>query len=86
MTRGVFQELARVVRPGGRVAYEVGEVRRGGVLLERLVWEAMEGLPFARICVVVNRQKFTKTSNCWGVSNNSKGVNSNRVVVAQRVV
>ncbi len=85
ITRAVFTELARVVRPGGHVAYEVGEVRGGGVLLERLVWQAMEGLPFARLCVMVNRQSFTKTSNCWGVANNSKGVNSNRVILAQRL-
>ncbi len=84
MTRAVFEELARVVRPGGHVAYEVGEVRGGAVLLERLVWEAMAGLPFERLCVMVNRQRFTKTSNCWGVANNSKGVNSNRIVVARR--
>ncbi|WP_363348538.1 DNA methyltransferase [Methylocystis echinoides] len=85
MTRSVFQELARVLRPGGAVAYEVGEVRNGGVLLERLVWEAMAGLPFARLGVMVNRQSFTKTSNCWGVANNAKGVNSNRIVLARRV-
>ena len=84
MTRDVFAELARVVRPGGHVAYEVGEVRGGGVLLERMVWEALEGLPFERLCVMVNRQSFTKTSNCWGVANNAKGVNSNRVVIARR--
>jgi hypothetical protein len=84
MTRKVFEALARVVRPGGHVAYEVGEVRGGGVLLERNVWSAMEGLPFERLCVMVNSQQFTKTSNCWGVANNSKGVNSNRIVVARR--
>ncbi|WP_424362317.1 DNA methyltransferase [Methylocystis parvus] len=84
MTRAVFEELARVVRPGGHVAYEVGEVRGGGVLLERLVWSALEGLPFERLGVMVNRQRFTKTSNCWGVANNAKGVNSNRIVVARR--
>ncbi|PPD40922.1 MAG: DNA modification methylase [Methylocystis sp.] len=86
MTRAVFEELARVMRPGGHVSYEVGEVRGGGVLLERIVWEALEGLPFERQGVLVNSQKFTKTSNCWGVSNNSKGVNSNRVVIAVRTV
>lgn len=84
MTRAVFGELARVVRPGGHVAYEVGEVRGGGVLLERLVWSALEGLPFERLGVMVNRQRFTKTSNCWGVANNAKGVNSNRIVLARR--
>lgn len=85
MTRGVFTELARILRPGGNVAYEVGEVRGGGVLLERLVWEAMAGLPFERLGVMVNRQRFTKTSNCWGVANNAKGVNSNRIVLARRL-
>lgn len=85
MTRDVFAELARVVRPGGHVAYEVGEVRGGAVLLERQVWEALEGLPFARLGVMINRQQFTKTSNCWGVANNSKGVNSNRIVLARRL-
>ncbi|GLI93472.1 DNA methyltransferase [Methylocystis echinoides] len=85
MTRAVFEELARVLRPGGHVAYEVGEVRGGGVLLERLVWQAMEGLPFERLGVMVNQQSFTKTSNCWGVANNNKGVNSNRIVLARRL-
>ncbi len=73
-----------MLRPGGHVAYEVGEVRGGGVLLERIVWQAMEGLPFERLGVMVNQQRFTKTSNCWGVANNSKGVNSNRIVLARR--
>lgn len=85
MTRAVFVELARVVRSGGHVAFEVGEVRGGAVLLERIVWRALEGLPFERLFVLVNRQRFTKTSNCWGVANNAKGVNSNRVVLARRI-
>ncbi len=85
MTRAVFEEFARVVRPGGYVAYEVGEVRSGEMLLERLVWREIEGLPFDRLGVLVNQQSFTKTSNCWGVANNAKGVNSNRVVIARRI-
>lgn len=84
MVRSCFQEFARVVRPGGHVAFEVGEVRNGKVLLERLVWAAVEGLPFERLFVLVNQQEFTKTSNCWGVSNNSKGTNSNRIVLLRR--
>jgi hypothetical protein len=84
MTRAVFAELARVIAAGGHVAFEVGEVRGGKVLLERLVWRAIEGLPFERLFVLVNQQRFTKTSNCWGVDNNAKGVNSNRILVARR--
>lgn len=79
-----FQEFARVVRPGGFVAFEVGEVRGGKVLLERNVAAAIEGLPFELLGVMVNQQTFTKTANCWGVSNNRGGTNSNRIVMAVR--
>jgi hypothetical protein len=83
--RRVFQELARVVRPGGLVAFEVGEVRGGKILLERNVINAIAGLPFEVSGVMVNQQEFTKTANCWGVGNNSAGTNSNRIVLARRV-
>jgi hypothetical protein len=85
MVRATLAELARVVRPGGHVAFEVGEVRGGTVLLERSVWRAAEGLPFARLAVMVNAQAFTKTANCWGVANNAKGTNSNRIVLLRRL-
>ena len=84
MVRGVLSEQARILRPGGHVAFEVGEVRGGRVLLERLVWSAVEGLPFDRLAVTVNQQEFTKTAACWGVSNNAKGTNTNRVVLLRR--
>jgi hypothetical protein len=74
-----------VVRPGGHVAFEVGEVRGGAIALEDLVLQALEGLPFAPKAVLINRQTFTKTANCWGVSNNAKGTNTNRIVLAQRL-
>ncbi len=83
--RGVFHELARVVRPGGAVAFEVGEVRGGKILLERHVAAALENLPFAIVGIMVNQQEFTKTANCWGVGNNTAGTNSNRIVLARRV-
>lgn len=84
MVRDTLTELGRIVRPGGYVAFEVGEVRNGRVLLERLVWEAAEGLPFERLFVMINRQAFTKTANCWGIRNNAKGTNTNRIVVLRR--
>jgi hypothetical protein len=84
MVRETLGEQARVLRPGGHVAVEVGEVRNGKVLLERLVWDAAEALPFDRLCVMVNQQAFTKTANCLGVSNNARGTNINRIVVLRR--
>lgn len=84
MVNRVLREQARILRPGGYVAFEVGEVRNGKVLLEKLVWRAAEGLPFDRLGVMVNNQEFTKTANCWGVDNGSKGTNTNRIVLLQR--
>ncbi|HZL00192.1 MAG TPA: DNA methyltransferase [Caulobacteraceae bacterium] len=84
MVRQVLVEQARIVRPGGHVAFEVGEVRKGKILLERLVWQAAAELPFGRLGVMVNQQEFTKTANCWGVSNNAGGTNTNRIVLLRR--
>jgi hypothetical protein len=84
MVSATFVELARICRSGAYVAFEVGEVRGGSVLLERLVWEALAFLPFERVCVMVNQQTFTKTANTWGVRNNVAGTNSNRIVIARR--
>lgn len=85
MVTRVLAEQARILRPGGYVAFEVGEVRNGRVLLEKSVWRAAEGLPFDRIGVMVNDQQFTKTANCWGVLNGAKGTNTNRIVLLQRL-
>ena len=84
MVASVLEEQARILRPGGYVAFEVGEIRNGKVLLEKLVWRAAEGLPFERIGVMINDQEFTKTANCWGVANGAKGTNTNRIVLLRR--
>jgi hypothetical protein len=82
--RRCLKEFARVVRPGGHIAFEVGEVRGGKVLLEQSVPAAAQGLPLTLLGVMVNDQAFTKTANCWGVSNNRRGTNTNRIVVFRR--
>ena len=84
MVHRVLREQARILRSGGYVAFEVGEVHNGKVLLEKLVWQAAGHLPFQRLGVMVNAQDFTKTANCWGVDNGSKGTNTNRIVLLQR--
>jgi len=83
---GVFRELARVLRPGGHVAFEVGEVRGGKIRLEEAVVPCGVEAGLKPLLVLINDQKFTKTANCWGVDNNAKGTNTNRIVVFQRVV
>ena len=83
MTR-VFRELARVLRPGGHVAFEVGEVRGGKVKLEEAVLPCGVQSGLEPLLVVINAQQFTKTANCWGVRNNTKGTNTNRIVVFRK--
>lgn len=83
-TASTLRELARITRPGGHIAFEVGEVRNGTVRLEEHVIAAASGLPITTLGVMINQQDFTKTSNCWGVSNNTSGTNSNRIVILQR--
>lgn len=80
----VFAELHRIVRPGGRVAFEVGEVKRGKVRLEEAVVPVAAAAGFRPELVMVNAQEFTKTANCWGIDNNKAGTNSNRIVVLAR--
>ncbi len=82
-TAETLQELCRVVKPGGTICYEVGEVRNATVKLEDVVLGAIRDaqLPVEVIGVLVNQQDFTKTSNTWGVTNNRRGTNTNRVVM-----
>ncbi|MGJ8651102.1 MAG: DNA methyltransferase [Opitutaceae bacterium] len=80
----VFIELERVLVPGGHVAFEVGEIRGGRVLMETLVVEAAAASGLEVDYIMVNQQAFTKTANCWGVSNRRKGTNTNRIVVLHK--
>src|SRR6266481_5807200 len=80
----VFGELRRVVSPGGYIAFEVGEVRRGKLRMEELVIPVAKAAKLSPVLVLINSQEFTKTSNCWGVTNQIAGTNTNRVVVLQK--
>ncbi len=77
----VFHELYRITVLGGRVAFEVGDVEKGTVHLDEYVIPLGVNAGFHCEGVFVNNQSFTKTANIWGVSNNSKGTNSNRIVL-----
>jgi DNA modification methylase len=80
----VFRELYRVTRPGGWVAFEVGEVRRGSVNLDEIVAPLGIAAGFECTAILINAQSFTKTANIWGVRNNSLGTNSNRIVLFRK--
>lgn len=79
-----LRELRRITKPGGVVAFEVGEVRKGTVRLELEIVSAGIRAGLFPEQVLINSQTFTKTSNCWGVDNNRRGTNSNRIVVFRK--
>jgi len=79
-----LRELRRVLKKGGVVAFEVGEVRKGTVRLEFEIVSAGIRAGLIPEQVLINSQSFTKTSNCWGVDNNKRGTNSNRIVVFRK--
>lgn len=82
--RELFVELYRITRPGGWVAFEVGEVRGGRVRLDEHVAPLGEAAGFACVAILINRQRFTKTANIWGIANNTRGTNTNRIVVFRK--
>lgn len=77
-------ELYRITKEGGIVAFEVGEVKNGKIKLEEAILPIGIEIGFKLEYVMLNEQFFTKTSNLWGVSNNSKGTNTNRIVVFRK--
>ena len=80
----VFKELYRVTKPGGWVAFEVGEIRNATLKLEEHVMPLGIDAGFSCEAVLINQQTFTKTSNLWGIKNNEAGTNSNRIAIFRR--
>lgn len=81
----VFHELYRITKKFGYVAFEVGEVRGGRIKLEEYVVPLGLNAGFECIGIMINLQEFTKTANIWGVSNNKKGTNTNRIVLFRKI-
>lgn len=76
-------EMRRVLKPGGRAAIEVGEVRKGSDMLMRGLIEAAGRAGMAVECSYVNNNKFTKTSRVWNISSD-RGSTTNMVLVLRK--
>jgi hypothetical protein len=79
-----FREFDRVLMRGGHAAIEVGEVNRGRTALEQSIVRLGEGVGWLLLDVLIQSTQFTKTAHCWGVTNNERGTNSNRVVLFRK--
>jgi DNA modification methylase len=77
----VFQDLYRITKASGWVAFEVGEVRKGKINLDEYIAPIGVNAGFSLFGIIINKQDFTKTSNIWGINNNESGTNTNRIVV-----
>ncbi len=82
----VLKELHAITGRGGHVAFEVGEVtfRGRNLNLDEVVAELALKAGFSVNHIIVNAQKFTKTSNIWGIDNHEKGTNTNRIVIMKK--
>jgi hypothetical protein len=84
--QNVFRELYRITKPGGHVAFEVGEVRKNTIKLDDVIVPVGESAGFNPVKVFINAQRFTKTAHIWGVRNNTNGTNTNRIVLFQKTL
>lgn len=80
----VFYELFRITKKDGYVAFEVGEVKNGKVNLDEHILPLGVRAGFSAIAIIINEQPFTKTANIWGINNNRKGTNTNRIVLFKK--
>lgn len=81
---GVFAELTRIIKPGGHIVFEVGEVDQGRIRLEEAVVPLGIAVGLECAGILIHSQSFTKTANIWGVSNNARGTNTNRLVILRK--
>ena len=52
--------------------------------MEELVIPAAEQSGLQPELILINAQQFTKTANCWGVANSTKGTNTNRIILLRK--
>ncbi len=87
-----LSELHRVIMPGGILAMEVGEVKHRGqvlnldeIILGLVCSEKYNMHQFSMKEIYIQTQNFTKLANCFNVSNNKKGTNTNRILLMERL-
>jgi DNA modification methylase len=80
----VFIQLKRILKPSGRIAIEIGEVRKGSLKLDEIVAPLGTKNGLILEAFYINDQNFTKTAHCWGVANQKIGTNTNRIIIFKK--
>jgi hypothetical protein len=80
----VLEELCRVVRPGGHVVFEVGELDNGRTPLEVPLVAAGVKAGLEPILIMINAHRFTRTSDIQSSGKRKHGVNTNRIVIFRK--
>ncbi len=80
-----MQESSRLLKTGGVLALEIGEVRAGTIRLEEHITPLGKQAGLRADEILLNEQAFTKTAHTWGVTNNTRGTNSNRIVIFRKL-
>jgi hypothetical protein len=79
-----FREFDRVLARNGHAAIEVGEVNKGKIPLEQSILRIGQEVGWELVELYIQSTKFTKTAHCWGVTNNDRGTNSQRVALFRK--
>ena len=79
-----LRELYRVLKKNKHLVFEVGEIRKGKIKLDEIVSPLAKEAGFKIECVLIHKQSFTKTANIWGINNNQKGTNTNRLLILKK--
>ena len=82
----VFIELYRILKHNGIIAFEVGEIKNGTIKLDQELLPIVSKLGFIIEKIFINKQNFSKTANIWGINNNSKGTNTNRILLIKKEI
>jgi DNA modification methylase len=82
----VFIELYRILKHNGIIAFEVGEIKNGTIKLDQELLPIVSKLGFIIEKILINKQNFSKTANIWGINNNSKGTNTNRILLIKKEI
>ena len=76
----VFKSCFELQNRGGS-PLKLARLEKVLIKLDEYVIELGIKAGFACEGVIINLQAFTKTSNIWGINNNSSGTNTNRIVL-----